>query len=72
MTGLKLVNPIILRPRLALRAEIEAWAAEHGITLPQAEYGHPARSKVSNPLNRYRLMLKDFAKFLLSDWSYYA
>ena len=70
MTGLKLLNPIIMRPRLALRMKIEAWAAEHSITLPPAEYGRRARSKASKPLKRARLMLKDFAKFLLSDWSY--
>ena len=74
MTGLKLDFPLMLRPQIKLRADIESWAAENCIDLGPAVYGKPAKLSsrsgtfMTRQQRRQRFMqiLKTIGQFLVS------
>ena len=74
MTGLKLDFPLMLRPQIKLRSEIESWAAANCVDLEPAMYGKPAKLSstsgtfVTRQQRRQRFMqiLKSIGQFLVS------
>ena len=74
MTGLKLDFPLMLRPQVKLRAEIESWAAQNEVRLEAAIYGKPAKISSSSETFvtrqqkrlRFRQIVRSIGQFLVS------
>ena len=74
MTGLKLEFPLMLRPQIKLRSEIEDWAAANGMDLEPAVYGKPAELSSNSGTfvtrqqrrQRFTQILRSIGQFLVS------
>ena len=74
MTGLQLEFPLMLRPQVKLRSEIESWATANGVDLEPAVYGKPAKLSSSSGTfvtrqqrrQRFMKILKSVGQFLVS------
>ena len=70
MTGVKLVNPVILRPNLALQREIAAWCREYGVPYTPRQWTKDSgKTKTSSKRSCSRQLLaagRAVGKFLVS------